>query len=204
MKPGAVREAAQQRAAPPERDLGELDRAFDQRLLARHEAAERPNRRSVLIALRQEAEKVRDPLDAELREARRHDRTDAGQASRPADRTPSPRSAATLRAVWIRCAWPIRTRIASTSTAAPRGSWATPIAARAGYGSVKYSAIDFVDERKMGEVRQIDGELDRVRERPASGFGNRREILEHLPICSRGPPSTIFIVVGSSGICPER
>ena len=78
---GAIREAAQQRAAPAERDLSELDRAFDERLLARDQAAERPNRRSVLVALRQQAEQVRDSLDAEPSEARGYDRTHAGQVS---------------------------------------------------------------------------------------------------------------------------
>jgi hypothetical protein len=53
---GAVRDTAEQGAAPPDRDLGELDGALDQRLLARRERADRGERGAVLVALRQKAE----------------------------------------------------------------------------------------------------------------------------------------------------
>jgi len=50
--PGPVRDAAEQRAAAPHRDFGELDRALDQRLLARHERADRRDRSPVFVTLR--------------------------------------------------------------------------------------------------------------------------------------------------------
>src|SRR5215468_6905970 len=77
---GAVRDAAEQRAAAPDRDLGELDRALDQRLLARYERADRRDRGPVLVTLRHQAEQVADRAHAELREALGDLRPDTGEA----------------------------------------------------------------------------------------------------------------------------
>ena len=77
---GAVCDAAEQRAAAPDSDFGELDRALDQRFLARHESADRRDRGPVLVALRQQAEQVADRAHAELREALGHLRPDAREA----------------------------------------------------------------------------------------------------------------------------
>src|SRR5690606_4568930 len=153
---GAVRDTAQQRPAPPKHDLRQLDRALDEHLLARAKAAERTHLRAVLVALGQEQERVADALDAEPLQLPGQRRADAVQGrdgplqhvlpraprrlrSDPAAHRARPGRRLAARTLDRR--HPGSMRIASISTAASFGSCATPIAARAGYGSSKYCAM---------------------------------------------------------------
>ncbi len=111
---GAVGQAHEQRASPPEHDFREFDLAFDRGARARDERADRQDARAVLVTVGQQEQEVRDGRDAFLREARRERRADALERG---DRPGFGRHG---------------TRMPSTSIAAPRGSAATPIVTRAG------------------------------------------------------------------------
>jgi len=56
----------------------------------------------------------------------------------------------------------LTTSTASISTATPFGNDATPTAARAGYGSLKYCAITSLTSAKFPQVSQVNIDLDRV------------------------------------------
>ena len=84
---GAVGEATQQRTAAANDEIAELDDAFDQRNVADREATDRLQCRTVLVALRQQAQEIADPSHAELRQAFGHLRSDAREAlDRPIER----------------------------------------------------------------------------------------------------------------------
>jgi hypothetical protein len=61
-------------------DVADLDDALYERFVAYGQAADGPERRAVLVALRQETEQVADRADAELREALGDLRADAREA----------------------------------------------------------------------------------------------------------------------------
>lgn len=62
---GTIGDAAEHRPAPSKDDLDEFYAALHENLLARREAAYRPNLRSVLVAYRQQAQQIADRRDAE-------------------------------------------------------------------------------------------------------------------------------------------
>ena len=62
---GAVGEAAQQRSPATYGDLAELDDALDENLVADREAADRAQRRAVLIPLRQQAQEIAERPNTE-------------------------------------------------------------------------------------------------------------------------------------------
>ncbi len=110
----AVGEPHEQRAAPAEDDLGELDFALDRDTRFRTQRADRHHAGTILVAIGQQEQEVGDGLDAELRQAPGECRADAAQRGyRPGLGRHG-------------------TRMQSTSIAAPRGSAATPIVTRAG------------------------------------------------------------------------
>src|SRR5690606_5617262 len=126
---GAVGDAHKQRAAAAERDVGELDDALDDCVVAMMQRADRRDARAVLVARGEVEQQVLHGFDAEPRELLGDGRADAaelGQRQRGGVRHRQPR---------------VSTMTASTSTSAPFGSAATPIAARAGYGSARYDAM---------------------------------------------------------------
>ncbi len=119
----AVGQPHKQRAAPAKDDFGELDFALDRDAHLRSQRADRHDMRTVLVAVGQQEQEIGDSLDAEFCKAAGERRADAGEHShRP-------------------CPGCHGTSMQSTSIAAPRGSEATPIVTRAGYGSLKYSAM---------------------------------------------------------------
>ena len=77
---GAIRQPAQQRAAAAVRDLAELDDALDESLIADAQAAQGPKRGAILVALRQQAQKIADREHAEPREPLGHLRPHAREA----------------------------------------------------------------------------------------------------------------------------
>ncbi len=120
--------------------------ALDLRRRARHQFPDRGQAGAVLVAQGQVEPQVLHALDAEARKGDFQRRADAAQRRQLAFsdvgrwlavewHAASMPTAALVRQ--RRPALQSRTRIASISTAAPRGSAATPIAARAGYGCRK-------------------------------------------------------------------
>ena len=130
----AVRDSAQHLAPAAENDLGEQHLAFDRRALSRAQLAERHHPRPVLVAQRQKKQQVLGGLDSQRPQPLRKRIADAAQGR---DRLRSGHGVRGHRAT-----------MHSTSTCAPRGRAATPTAARAGYGSRKYSAMTLFTSAK--------------------------------------------------------
>ncbi len=129
----AIGEPAEQRAPAAEGNLAELDDALDERFLADGEAADRPHRRAVFVTLREQAQQV---AERTARRAWRGARQPWGP--HPSDSRPAGRTAISLAQRFRpptgrECRRPRRRRRAATA--------ATPMAARAGYGSLQYSAM---------------------------------------------------------------
>ena len=110
--------------------------------------ADRHDARAVLVAQRQQEQQILHGVMPSF-------------ASFPASDSPTPRSVVTGRSSddsAARCAGRRRfdrhssSTTQSISTCAPRGSAATPTAARAGYGSLKYSAMILLSSGEVAEV----------------------------------------------------
>ena len=160
-EPVPSRDPAQQRAPAAKRDLARA--ATTPSTTARSPArsdADRHDARAVLVALRQLEQQVLDGREAELRRASRRALGRRRAALVTAARAPTQRQAG--RALQI--ASGTRARLYSTSTP----SISTARAARQrrdadrGARRIRLAEVlrhDLVDERKVGEVGEVDGEL---------------------------------------------
>ena len=127
-----------QPAPPEELDTGILHDALDHAANVRTQRVQGDYTGSVFVGPGQMQKQMIDPENAQTGELLAHPGSDAGQSAK--------RRLCRVGSGWISPGHPgrrqlLKFRIASISTAAPFGSAATPTAARAGYGSDKYSAI---------------------------------------------------------------
>src|SRR6185503_9571643 len=169
---GTVGEPAQERAPAPVDRFAELDDAFDERFLAYAQAADRAQRRTVLVALRQQAEQVADRPHVELGEALGDLRPYARQAlDRPVEERYGPRSDSGR--LEHENAVDLDGRAARQLRDADRHARRIRLLAEFRH--------DLVDDGEVGEVGEIDRDAHGVRERAAGRLGDCREVLEYLP-----------------------
>ena len=193
---GAVGEPAQQRAPPAYGDLAELDDALDEHLVADRETADRAQRRAVLVALRQQAQQVAERPHAELGEPLGDLRAYARQAlDRPIEQRLRLRSDSG--------------RLQDENAVDLDGGAARQLRdADRRARRIRLLAVlrhDLVDERKSW--RDPSDRPSAARRSRASRRRPRRPPRDcRTPgaICARMSPLTISIVVGFSGICPDR
>ena len=127
-----IADPAEQGATPAEHHLGGIDGPFHERFALRAQGPDWDQPGAILVAQRQVEEQVADACDAQAREAVGELGSDAREARHRILECYGTGHALTRSGVQAG-----RARIASISTAAPRGRAATPMAARAGYGAVK-------------------------------------------------------------------
>ena len=128
-KARTVGDFAQQLPPPAINDFGEQYLALDRRALPRAQFSQRNHPRAVFVTQRQQEQKVLSGLNPQGAQAQSERIADAAQYRDRLD-------------------WRHRATMHSTSTCAPRGKAATPTAARAGYGSRKYSAMTLLTSAK--------------------------------------------------------
>lgn len=110
---GVVGQPDEQAAPAPEGDVGNGNLALDDNALPRSKRAQRYDPSAVFVALGKQEQQVQRPFNAESRELFRYGGADTAKGAQVVGRLQG-------------------TSTASASTAAPRGSDATPMAARAG------------------------------------------------------------------------
>src|SRR5271169_5722595 len=183
-KSRAIRNPAEHLAAAAECHLGEQHFAFDGGALPGAQLAQRHHPGAIFIAQGQQEQEVLGCLHSQCLETRGERLADTAQNR---DR------------VW-------RDHVAtmhSTSTCAPRGSDATPTAARAGYGSRKYSAMILLTSPKCDRsIKNTVALTTSSRLAPAATTMAFR-LSKAWRTCASMSPFTSSLVAGSRGICPE-
>ncbi len=139
-----IGDPAQQLASAAIHNLAQLDSRLDGDARPVGQTADRAHMRAIFVAQRQQEPEILHRAHVEFLEARGERFTDTGEAR---DRLqlgsggriglPGSSHAARARGQGQLARW----RMQSISTSAPRGSVATPMVVRVGYGSRRYSAI---------------------------------------------------------------
>src|SRR6185369_5797850 len=195
---GAIADPAQQLATAAKCDFAQQHLAFDDCALTDAQRADRHDARAVFVTQRQQEQQVLHGRDVEPGEFLGERFADAAQR----------RDGAQLRrlsgrALRRRCGHSNSTT-QSISTRAPFGSPATATVTRAGYGSLKYSAITLLSVGKSAKSRMYTVTFVTCAKLPPAAPTIACRLSNTRRTCTSIEPCTSSAVAGSSGICPEQ